>query len=307
MPTDYTNTDLPALRLAQANGRLHVEVADGWVDVSTVDPLANTLIDVLREQRFAALVAASKHAATTPHITFDTPIQPGQLFDCYAFEAHVKNAREKRGLPMNEDWYDCPVYYRSNPRGLVPPGGTVLFPHDEAEPDFELELGVVIGKRISSPTLIEAEDAIFGYTLFNDWSARVRQRAAMKVGLGPNPGKDFATSLGPTVVTKAGINLNTLELEAWVDGERWSHGQFSDIRWSFAELIAFIADGVELLPGDVIGSGTIGTGCGFELGRVLPDGARVELSAAPIGKLTGIVGRAPERSRPWLKRARSPQ
>lgn len=292
---------LPPLRLAMSHGQLHVEVEGGWAKVAECDPRATTLDAVLEHGLFDALVAASKHAPSVTSLTFETPVTPGQLFDCYAFEAHVKNARARRGLEMLQDWYERPVYYRSNPRGLVPPGGTVLFPHDEPEPDYELELGCVIGQRIESPTLIEAEEAIFGYTLFNDWSARVRQRTAMKVGLGPNPGKDFATSLGPTVVTKAALNWQQAELSATVDGEEWSRGKLSDMRWSFAELICFIADGVELLPGDVIGSGTVGSGCGLELGRVLKDGARVELACKEIGRLVGHVGRAAARSRPWVR------
>jgi 2-keto-4-pentenoate hydratase/2-oxohepta-3-ene-1,7-dioic acid hydratase in catechol pathway len=200
------------------------------------------------------------------------------------------------------EWYTAPVWYRANPRGLVAPGGTALFPADETEPDFELELACVIGQRVRSPSREEAEAAIFGYTLFNDWSARAMQREAMKVGLGPNPGKDFASSLGPVIVTRDEFgDPMQAELSARVDGEEWCRAKMSDMRWSFPELIAAVANGNELWPGDVVCSGTVPNGCGLEQGRVLRDGALVELHEAHIGTLAGVVGRAPAREQFWKK------
>lgn len=296
------------MKIATIAGRVHVQPdsqqADGWVDVAHAVPgTASTLIELLARGQHDALRAATAHPATQPaSAPLETPLQPGQLIDCFAFEGHVRNARARRGQPVPAEWYASPVWYRANPRGLVPPGGTVPFPADETEPDFELELACVIGQRVHSPSREQAATAIFGYTLFNDWSARATQREAMKVGLGPNPGKDFASSLGPVIVTadEFGDPANA-ELSATVDGEEWCRAQMSEARWDFPALIAAIANGNELLPGDVVCSGTFTNGCGLEHGRVLRDGQVVELHEAHIGTLRGICGRAPPRDAFWKK------
>jgi len=157
--------------------------------------------------------------------------------------------------------------------------------------DFELELAAVLGAPIDSPTADEAEAAIAGWCLLNDWSARAIQAETMKVGLGPNKGKDFATSLGPWIVTPDELgDLNDLELAARVNGEEWSRGRVGAMHWRWGEMLAFAAEGVRFEPGDVFGSGTVGGGCGLELDRFLADGDRVELDGGPIlGVLVGTV------------------
>jgi fumarylacetoacetate (FAA) hydrolase len=172
--------------------------------------------------------------------------------------------------------------------------------------DYELEIAVIIGKGGRD---IKAEDAakhIFGYTILNDWSARDVQSEELKIGLGPAKGKDFASSLGPVIVTSEALanraadrpGVYDLVMTAKVNGVEMSRGNLSDIFWSFGEIIARASDSVELMPGDVIGSGTVGTGCLLELtkaqGPWLKDGDLVELEIEEIGILKNTIGEKKE-------------
>ena len=216
---------------------------------------------------------------------------PGSLVDFYAFEEHVRGARARRGLDIVPEWYRYPVYYRSNQRAILGPDADVVFPAGETRMDFELELAAVLGTSIEDPTPDEAEAAIVGWCLLNDWSARAIQAETMKVGLGPNKGKDFATSLGPWIVTPDELgDPGELELAARVNGEEWSRGRVGAMHWRWGDMLAFAAEGVRFEPGDVFGSGTVGGGCGLELDRFLADGDRVELDGGPLlGVLAGTV------------------
>jgi len=216
---------------------------------------------------------------------------PGTLIDFYAFEEHVRRARARRGLEIVPEWFQYPVYYRSNQRAVVGQDAVVLFPAGESRMDFELELAAVLGAVLESPSPADAERAIAGYCLFNDWSARAIQAEVMKVGLGPAKGKDFASSLGPWMVTPDELGpLGELELSARVNGEIWSQGRIGDMRWRWGDMLAFAGEGVRLEPGDIFGSGTVGGGCGLELGRFLESGDVVELDGGPaLGILRGTV------------------
>ncbi len=218
---------------------------------------------------------------------------PGVLIDFYAFEEHVRRARGRRGLEIIPEWFEYPVYYRSNQRALVAPGATVHFPAGEENMDYELELAAVLGAPIENPSAEEAERAIAGYCLFNDWSARGIQAEVMKVGLGPAKGKDFASSLGPYLVTPDELGpLADLKLQARVNGEIWSENTPGAMAWTWGEMLAFAGEGVRFEPGDIFGSGTVGGGCGLELGRFLSVGDTVELDGGPaLGVLKGTVGR----------------
>ena len=161
------------------------------------------------------------------------------------------------------------------------PEDEIPFPAESAEWDYELEGAAVIG----------AEGRIAGFTILNDWSARDLQRAEMTVGLGPAKGKDFATSLGPVLVTPDELGDLGLEMTARVNGEERSRGDFGDIHWPWDELVAYAARNTRLLPGDVLGSGTVGTGCILEHGdgRWLKSGDVVELEIEGIGVLRNRV------------------
>ena len=212
--------------------------------------------------------------------------------DFYAFEAHVKNARRKRGLEMVPEWYEAPVFYFSNIASITGPDVPVRKPPETDELDYELELGVVIGREGRDIPVEEADDYVLGFTLINDWSARDVQRREMKVGLGPAKGKDFATSVGPHLVTPDELEDRVLPdrsrgrrydlaMTAHVNGVEYSRGNARDMNWTFAELIAVASRNTVLRPGDLIGSGTVGTGCITEF----PDGTRPWLKPGDVVRL----------------------
>ncbi|QKE72962.1 fumarylacetoacetate hydrolase family protein [Arthrobacter citreus] len=225
--------------------------------------------------------------------------RPQSIRDFYAFEEHVKTARGRRGLEMIPEWYEVPVFYFTNHRAVVGPDDLVSIPANCKKMDFELEIACIIGKEGKDISVEEADDYILGYTILNDWSARDIQAHEVKVGLGPSKGKDFATSIGPWIVTKDELEQYRtdksydLKMTASVNGNVISSGNFSSIYYSIPELIAHASKNVKLYPGDVIGSGTVGTGCILELGeekhRWLEDGDEVELSITGLGTLRNTV------------------
>ena len=206
-------------------------------------------------------------------------LQPPSVRDFYAFEQHVATARRGRGLEMLREWYEIPVFYFSNPAAIYGPDDEVPYPEGTEELDYELELAAVVG----------ADETIAGFTVMNDWSARDLQRAEMRVGLGPAKGKDFATSLGPVLVTPDELGD---AMVARVNGEERSRGRASDMYHSWDAIVAHAARNTRLRPGDVLGSGTVGTGCILEHGdgRWLDRGDVVELEIEGVGVLrNGIV------------------
>jgi fumarylacetoacetate (FAA) hydrolase len=215
--------------------------------------------------------------------------RPPSVRDAYAFEEHIKNAARVTGRPgVPEEWYELPVFYFSNPAAVYGPDDEIPYPLGSNELDYELEVAVVIGDVTST-------NVIGGFTIMNDWSARDLQRREMKVGLGPAKGKDFATSLGPVVVTPDELGDLRLEMVARVNGEERSRGNLGDMFHSWDAILERASANTELVPGDVIGSGTVGTGCILEHGdgRWLQPGDVVELEVDGIGVLRNRVGKKP--------------
>jgi fumarylacetoacetate (FAA) hydrolase len=209
--------------------------------------------------------------------------RPPSIRDFYAFEEHVTRARALRDAgPPPPEWYDIPVFYFSNPAAVYGPEDAIPFPEGVEELDYELELAAVIG----------ADGEIGGFTVMNDWSARDVQRAEMTVGLGPAKGKDFATSLGPVLVTADELDGSGAEMVARVNGEERSRGNSRDMHHSWQAIVAQAGRNTRLLPGDVLGSGTVGSGCILEHGdgRWLQPGDVVELEIEGIGILRNTVG-----------------
>jgi fumarylacetoacetate (FAA) hydrolase len=209
-------------------------------------------------------------------------LQPPSIRDFYAFEQHVRTARAFRGLEVPQEWYEIPVFYFSNPAAVYGPEEEIPFPDGSEALDYELELAAVIG----------ADGAIGGFTIMNDWSARDLQQKEMRVGLGPSKGKDFATSLGAVLVTPDEFDGTSGTMVARVNGEERSRGQLADMHHSWQAIRDHAARNTRLLPGDVLGSGTVGTGCILELGdgRWLQPGDVVELEIEGIGVLRNTVG-----------------
>ena len=228
---------------------------------------------------------------------------PPALRDFYAFEQHVKTGRAKRGLEMLPEWYEIPTFYFSNTSEISGPDATVPYPLGCQELDFELEIACVIGREGKNIALEEASDYIAGYTIMNDWSARDFQRKDTRLGLGPGKGKDFATSLGPYLVTpdeltsrRSGSGASErydMTMLARINGKEVSHGNFKDVYHSFPQMIARASRNARLRVGDVLGSGTVGTGCLFELGtavhRWLQPQDVVELEIDGIGILRNRI------------------
>ena len=215
---------------------------------------------------------------------------PVSLRDFYAFEDHVKKGFEKRGEPMPQEWYQMPVYYKSAHHNIVGPDEDVIWPSFTEKFDYELEMAAVIGTRGSNIPADEARRYIAGFTVMNDFSARDIQRLEMKVRLGPAKGKDWATGLGPWLVTTDEIgDPYRLRMTAKINGERWSDGNSSSMYWTFEQMIEFLTRDDTIHPGDIIGSGTVGTGCGLELDRWVQPGDVMELEIEKIGVLRNRV------------------
>jgi len=225
-------------------------------------------------------------------VTLLPPVEnPGAFLDFYTFEEHVRAARKKRGLEIVPEWYEFPVWYNGSARCFSGDGATVHFPENEDKKDYELELGIVIKRKCHRVSVNEASEYIGAYTVVNDFSARRLQEKIMKVGLGPAKAKDFNTGLGPWMVTPDEIpDPRKLPMRAWVNGELWSEGNSGASHFTFEQMIAFASEDQTLYPGDVLASGTVGTGCGLEQDRFLKTGDKVELEIENIGRLTHWVG-----------------
>ena len=246
---------------------------------------------------------ASQDSLGIDEVKFLSPLKPYTLRDGYAFEQHVATANKNRGREVPKEWYEFPVFYFTNPNAVFGHEDEIPYPHYTNAMDYELEIAAVIGKGGMNIKPEDAPKHIFGYTIFNDWSARDVQRKEMAVGLGPAKGKDFASAFGPVIVTHEAIadrsterpGVYDLEMTARVNGKELSKGNFKDMHWSFGEIIARVSDSVTLHPGDVIGSGTVGTGCLLELTRFegpwLDEGDVVELEVERIGVLRNTIGK----------------
>lgn len=230
--------------------------------------------------------------------------RPMSLRDFYAFEQHVSTANANRGKSVPPEWYKRPVFYFSNPHAAFGPEEIVPIPSYSQALDYELEVACVIGQPGRDIPAERAGAFIFGYMIFNDWSARDEQRAEMSVGLGPAKGKDFASSFGPWLVTTDELadraehrpGVYDLGMEARLNGETVARGNWKDIHWSFADMIERASADVFLLPGEVIGSGTVGGGCLLETtrgeGPWLQPGDVVELEIERLGVLRNVVGQS---------------
>jgi fumarylacetoacetate (FAA) hydrolase len=214
------------------------------------------------------------HAACDVKLRAPIP-KPPAMRDGYAFRQHVETARRNRGLEMIPEFDQFPVFYFTNHHGVVGPGDVHVRPLHLQRLDYELEAAVVVGREGKNLGVAQADASIFGLCIMNDWSARALQMEEMKLNLGPAKGKDFATSLGPWLVTVDELaphvtrtdrgTVFDLEMRAIVNGELLSRGNLKDMNWTFAQILERASYGVKLVPGDVVGSGTCGTGCLLEL------------------------------------------
>ena len=239
-------------------------------------------------------------------LRFGPPIlRPPTIRDFYAFERHVRTMWERRGGEVPETWYRLPIFYFSNISEIRGPNEPVWSPAASSELDYELEVAALVDTPVANLPEERGEEAIGGYTIFNDWSARDLQREETVVRLGPAKGKDFASSFGPWLVTPdevmtgraTGATGPDLAMTAEVNGVETSRGRWQDAQFSFGAMVARASADVRLRPGDLLGSGTVGTGCLLEvkdatLGRYLKPGDEVVLRIEGLGALrTPIVER----------------
>jgi fumarylacetoacetate (FAA) hydrolase len=298
--------DLEPVRRSQVQGdpRLAHNSALHRQPLTTLDAL---LGHGLRVEVLGELVkgAGGEESLDASDLEFGPPIlQPPSLRDFYAFEGHVKTMWERRGGTVPEAWYRIPIFYFSNVSEIRGPGDPVWRPAASQELDYELEVAALIDTPVHDLSAERGEEAIGGYLIFNDWSARDLQREETTVRLGPAKGKDFASSIGPWLVTpdelddaRRGKGYD-LAMTATVNGTELSRGTWADAQFSFGEMIARASADARLRPGDLIGSGTVGTGCLLEvrdeiLKRYLEPGDEVTLTVERLGALTTPIVERP--------------
>lgn len=266
----------------------------------------------------AAISSGSMEAKEELFFELMAPVpHPSSCRDAYAFRQHVETARRNRGVAMIPEFDQYPVFYFTNHNAIQGAGEIECMPDHFDKLDFELEVAVVLNKKGRNIRAADADSFIAGFMIMNDMSARTLQMEEMLLNLGPAKGKDFSTVIGPWLVTPDELekykvpakpghtgNAYNLEMKCVVNGKQVSAGNMADMEWTFAEIIERCAYGCDVLPGDVIGSGTVGTGCFLELNGTgvsndpsyqpqwLKDGDLVEMEVTGLGMLGNIITKA---------------
>lgn len=299
-----------------SDGRQHIGVVlpeeDAIVDLTASDkaPYFASMLalidggDPAREHARALLSAGQRICSGAAQLRAPLP-EPRQMRDFLCFEKHLRQARANRHLVVPTDippdpakvqipdiWYEQPIYYKCNRFAVAGPDQDILWPRFAELLDYELEFGVVIGKTGKNIGRETARDHIFGYCIFNDVSARDAQLREMAGQLGPAKGKDFDTAnvLGPWLVTADAIpDPYALTMRAYVNGELWSEGHSGDMHHNFEAMIAHVSLDETLRAGEFLGSGTVGGGCGLEIGRFLSPGDVMELEVTGLGRLRNRI------------------
>ena len=220
------------------------------------------------------------------------PLRPRTMRDFLSFRGHMENALGRLGLPIPEEWYEIPSYYKGMPDTVIGPDAEIPWPSYTDRLDHELELAAVVGKPGRDIPRERALDHVFGWTIWNDLSARDVQAKELKIGLGPAKGKDWDGSnvLGPCIVTSDELDVSDLRMSVRVNGETWGEDTTANMHHSFADLIAYASLAQMLHPGELLGSGTAAGGSGLELDRWLQPGDEVELEIEGIGILRNRIG-----------------
>ncbi|HEY4004633.1 MAG TPA: fumarylacetoacetate hydrolase family protein [Pseudonocardia sp.] len=285
-------------------GLLHEGSVHGLAEPASLVELLGGGVGAMRRAATTALTEPAE-VITTDQVVLRAPVpSPPSIRDFMAFEEHVVTSMQAVGRTVDPGWYEIPVFYFSNPAAVFGPGDPVRIAPGSAAFDYELEVAVVVGGHGANIPVDRAGEYIAGYTILSDWSARDLQEHEMRQGLGPAKGKDTATTIGPYLVTPDELESARgpsggleLAMTASVNGRRYSRGSLATIHWSFEQLISYASRGTRLVPGDVIGSGTVGTGCILELSRVhgadsypwLAPGDRVRLEVERLGHLDCVI------------------
>ncbi len=278
---------------------------DNWDEY---EKTAKNKYDEIREGKHQATSSMDAESILAP-----VP-EPTSCRDAYAFRQHVASARRNRGVDMIPEYDQFPIWYFTNHNAVQGPGDIRVMPDHLHRLDFELEASVVLCRKGRNFRAAEADQFIAGYMIMNDMSARLMQMEEMKLNLGPAKGKDFSTAIGPILVTPDELKAEAisaksghtgaaygLEMKAWVNGEQVSQGNMGDMDWTFAEIIERCAYGADVYPGDVIGSGTVGTGCFLELNGTaklnnpeaeaqwIKEGDVIEMEIQGLGRLKNTI------------------
>jgi 2-keto-4-pentenoate hydratase/2-oxohepta-3-ene-1,7-dioic acid hydratase in catechol pathway len=241
---------------------------------------------------FIAAGAPANSGAAVSGARLLAPLRPRSLRDFLAFEGHLQNALSRLGRPIPDEWYETPAYYKGMPDTVIGPGEEIPWPPWTDFLDHELELAAVIGREVRDAVAADARACIFGYTIWNDVSARDVQTRELPVGMGPGKAKDWDGSnvLGPCIVTADELDASDLPMRVRVNGELWGEDTSAHMHHTFADMIAYASRSQTLYPGEVLGSGTAAGGSGLELDRRLAPGDEVELEIEGIGVLRNRIG-----------------
>ncbi|MEE9274390.1 MAG: fumarylacetoacetate hydrolase family protein [bacterium] len=215
--------------------------------------------------------------------------RPVTFRDFLTFEEHKAAGARRRNTTVDPLWYEMPTCYKGNRLTILGPEEDLPWPSYTEKLDYELEIGMFIGKRGKNIPEAEGMDHVFGFTVLTDFSARDIQMEEMKLWLGPHKGKDFGTAIGPCLVTKDEFDPGNAVMVARVNGEEWSRGNAGDMHFSWGRVIEHASMEEELLPGELFGSGTVGTGCGADLGKWIQPGDVLELEIEGIGVLRNRI------------------
>jgi 2-keto-4-pentenoate hydratase/2-oxohepta-3-ene-1,7-dioic acid hydratase in catechol pathway len=255
-----------------------------------------TVVDLSFGGDMVAYIEAGAPMETTVPIQGDVrllaPLRPRSLRDFLAFEGHMKNALGRLGRPIPDEWYEVPAYYKGMPDTVIGPDAEVPWPAWTERLDHELAVAGVMGSGVRDVAPADAADCIFGYTIWNDLSARDVQARELPVGMGPGKAKDWDGSnvLGPCIVTADELDAADVGMRVRVNGELWGEDTSAHMHHTFADMIAYASRSQTLYPGEVLGSGTAAGGSGLELDRWLAPGDVVELEVDGIGVLRNTIG-----------------
>lgn len=289
-----------------AGSRLGVVLEDAILDLNAAaGELPPTMLEFL--QRCDELLPIARRAACEPKASALRALKdvrllaalpnPPALRDFFAFEDHAKAAAARRGETLPRQWYEVPAYFKGNHREIYGPDDEIPWPWYTRRLDFECEVACVVGGKGRDLSAQEAVSRIFGYMLFNDFSARDIQKKELANLMGPGKGKDFANAFGPFLVSADEAEpRRDFAMTVRVNGERWSEGHFKDQYWGFPLLLSHVSQCESVYPGDVLGSGAFHGGCGLDLDRWIRPGDVVELEVPVLGVLRSRIG-APKEQR----------
>ncbi len=317
-------TERPGIQFGNLNAGTIIDLAEAFEWLGKAGQAPHDILDLIRRQdALMPLCSQILKAAQEGKLpkgalhdeaktTLISPIpRPTSMRDGYAFRQHVEAARRNRGVPMIPEFDHFPIFYFTNHLAVTGPGDVAVQKDAQDKLDFELEVAVVVGRPGKNIPAGKADEHIFGYTVMNDWSARTLQMKEMLLNLGPAKGKDFATSLGPYLITRDELaphavpsaqgERHNLKMKAFVQGKQVSDGNLKDMSWTFGQILERCSYGVHLQIGEVIGSGTVGTGCFLELNgskitdnQWLKPGEEVVMEVEGLGRLVNHVVHADE-------------